>query len=66
VREAMHSAFLLRAIKASLEMVIVNARMLEVYEQIESELLEKVENILLNRRPNTTERLVDFAKENLR
>ena len=62
VREAMHSAFLFHAIKAGLDMAIVNAGMLEVYEEIEPELLEKVEDVLLNRRPDATERLVDFAE----
>jgi 5-methyltetrahydrofolate--homocysteine methyltransferase len=62
VREAMHSAFLYHAIKAGLDMAIVNAGMLEVYEEIDPELLEKVEDVLLNRRPDATERLVDFAE----
>jgi len=62
VREAMHSAFLYHAIKAGLDMGIVNAGMLEVYEQIEPELLIKVEDVLLNRRPDATEILVDFAE----
>lgn len=62
VREAMHSAFLFHAIKAGLDMGIVNAGMLEVYEEIEPELLEKVEDVLLNRRNDATERLVEFAE----
>ncbi len=62
VREAMHSAFLYHAIKAGLDMGIVNAGMLEVYEEIPKELLERVEDVLLNRRPDATERLVDFAE----
>ena len=62
VREAMHSAFLYHAIKAGLDMAIVNAGMLEVYEEIEPELLTMVEDVLLNRRPDATERLVDFAE----
>src|SRR5690606_20390501 len=62
VREAMHSAFLFHAIKAGLDMGIVNAGMLEVYEEIEPELLVKVEDVLLNRRPDATEILVDFAE----
>jgi len=62
VREAMHSAFLYHAIRAGLDMAIVNAGMLEVYEEIQPELLEKVEDVLLNRRPDATERLVDFAE----
>ena len=62
VREAMHSAFLYHAIKAGLDMAIVNAGMLEVYEEINPELLTMVEDVLLNRRPDATERLVDFAE----
>jgi len=62
VREAMHSAFLYHAIKAGLDMGIVNAGMLEVYEEIPKDLLEKVEDVLLNRRPDATERLVEFAE----
>ena len=62
VREAMHSAFLYHAIKAGLDMGIVNAGMLEVYEAIPAELLERVEDVLLNRRDDATERLVDFAE----
>ena len=61
VREAMHSAFLYHAIKAGLDMGIVNAGMLEVYEEIPKDLLERVEDVLLNRRPDATERLVEFA-----
>ena len=62
VREAMHSAFLYHAIKAGLDMGIVNAGMLTVYDDIDPELLERVEDVLLNRRPEATERLVEFAK----
>ncbi len=62
VREAMHGAFLKHAIEAGLDMGIVNAGMLEVYEEIEPELLVLVEDVLLNRRPDATERLVDFAE----
>ena len=62
VREAMHSAFLYHAIKAGMDMGIVNAGMLEVYEEIPKDLLELVEDVLLNRRPDATERLVDFAE----
>jgi 5-methyltetrahydrofolate--homocysteine methyltransferase len=62
VREAMHSAFLYHAIRAGLDMGIVNAGMLEVYEEIPKELLEHVEDVLLNRRPDATERLVTFAE----
>ncbi len=62
VREAMHSAFLYHAIRAGLDMGIVNAGMIEVYEEIDKELLERVEDVLLNRRPDATERLVEFAE----
>ncbi|GBF51993.1 B12-dependent methionine synthase [Leptospira ryugenii] len=61
VREAMHSAFLYHAIKAGMDMAIVNAGMLEVYEQIPKDLLELIEDVLLNRRPDATERLIDAA-----
>ena len=61
VREAMHSAFLYHAIKAGLDMGIVNAGQLEVYEEIPKDLLILVEDILLNRRKDATERLVEFA-----
>src|SRR5438874_2118632 len=63
VREAMHSAFLYHAIQAGMDMGIVNAGMLEVYEEIEPELKELVEDVLLNRRPDATERLVDFGEK---
>ena len=62
VREAMHSAFLYHAIQAGMDMGIVNAGMLEVYEEIEPELKTLVEDVLLNRRPDATERLVDFGE----
>jgi 5-methyltetrahydrofolate--homocysteine methyltransferase len=62
VREAMHSAFLYHAIQAGLDMGIVNAGQLEVYEQIPPDLLELVEDVLLNRRPDATERLIKFAE----
>ncbi len=62
VREAMHSAFLYHAIAAGLDMGIVNAGMLEVYEEIDPELKVLVEDVLLNRRPDATERLVDFGE----
>jgi 5-methyltetrahydrofolate--homocysteine methyltransferase len=62
VREAMHAAFLYHAIQAGLDMGIVNAGQLAVYEEIEPELREMVEDVLLNRRPDATERLVDFAE----
>src|SRR5690606_12120617 len=61
VREAMHSAFLFHAIRAGLDMGIVNAGMLQVYEEIEPTLKELVEDVLLNRRPDATERLVAHA-----
>ncbi|MFA6546483.1 MAG: methionine synthase, partial [Limisphaerales bacterium] len=63
VREAMHSAFLYHAIKAGMDMGIVNAGMLEVYEEIEPELKELVEDALLNRRPDATERLVAHGEK---
>ena len=63
VREAMHSAFLYHAIAAGLDMGIVNAGMLEVYEEIPKELLEKVEDVLLNRRSDATEILTDYAEQ---
>lgn len=62
VREAMHSAFLYHAIRAGLDMGIVNAGMIEVYDEIPKDLLEHVEDVLLNRRPDATERLVTFAE----
>jgi 5-methyltetrahydrofolate--homocysteine methyltransferase len=61
VREAMHSAFLYHAIRAGLDMGIVNAGQLTVYEDIEPELLERVEDVLFDRRPDATERLVEHA-----
>src|SRR5699024_7958327 len=60
VREAMHSAFLYHAIKAGLDMGIVNAGMLEVYEEIDPTLRNYVEDVLFNKDPEATERLVDF------
>jgi len=62
VREAMHSAFLYHAIQAGLDMGIVNAGQLAVYEEIPKDLLALVEDVLLNRRPDATERLVTFAE----
>ncbi|MFO0945549.1 MAG: methionine synthase [Planctomycetota bacterium] len=62
VREAMNAAFLYHAIHAGLSMGIVNAGQLEVYEEIPKDLLEKVEDVLLNRRPDATERLVEFSE----
>jgi 5-methyltetrahydrofolate--homocysteine methyltransferase len=63
VREAMHSAFLYHAIKAGLDMGIVNAGMVEVYDEIPKELLEHVEDVLMNRRSDATERLVTLADQ---
>ncbi len=62
VREAMHSAFLYHAIKAGMDMGIVNAGQLAVYDEIPKDLLELVEDVLLNRRPDATERLTAFAE----
>jgi 5-methyltetrahydrofolate--homocysteine methyltransferase len=63
VREAMHSAFLYHSIQAGLDMGIVNAGMLAVYAEVPKELLERVEDVLLNRRPDATERLIKFAED---
>ena len=62
VREAMHSAFLYHAIRAGMDMGIVNAGQLEVYDSIPKDLLERCEDVLLNRRDDATERLVEFAE----
>jgi 5-methyltetrahydrofolate--homocysteine methyltransferase len=62
VREAMHAAFLYHAIQAGLDMGIVNAGMLEVYQEIPPDLLTHVEDVLLNRRPDATERMLAFAE----
>ncbi len=62
VRESMHAAFLYHAIRAGLDMGIVNAGQLAIYQDIEPELLVRVEDVLLNRRPDATERLVNFAE----
>jgi 5-methyltetrahydrofolate--homocysteine methyltransferase len=62
VREAMHSAFLYHAIKNGMDMGIVNPAMLEVYDEIPKDLLERVEDVLLNRREDATERLLEFAE----
>jgi 5-methyltetrahydrofolate--homocysteine methyltransferase len=62
VREAMHAAFLFHAIRAGLDMGIVNAGQLAVYEEIEPDLRERVEDVLLNRRDDGTERLIEFAE----
>ena len=58
----MHAAFLYHAIRAGLDMGIVNAGQLAVYEDIEPELLERVEDVIFNRRPDATERLVEIAE----
>lgn len=63
VREAMHSAFLYHATKAGMDMGIVNAGMLEVYDEIPKDLLEKVEDVLLNRNPEATDVLIDYAEQ---
>ena len=63
VREAMHAVFLYHAIEAGLDMAIVNAGMLGVYDEIPKDLLERVEDVILNRRPDATERLVTFADD---
>jgi len=62
VREAMHSVFLYYAIKEGLDMGIVNPGMLQIYDEIEPELLQKVEDVVLNRHPEATERLIEFAE----
>jgi 5-methyltetrahydrofolate--homocysteine methyltransferase len=62
VREAMHSAFLYHAIKNGMDMGIVNPTMLEIYDQIPKELLDKVEDVLLNKNDNATEELLDYAE----
>lgn len=62
VREAMHSAFLYHAMQAGMDMGIVNPSMLEVYDDIPTDLLELVEDVILNRREDATERLIDFAE----
>jgi len=63
IREAMHSAFLFHAIKAGMDMGIVNASQLEVYEEIPKDLLERVEDVILNRRHDATERLIEIAEK---
>jgi 5-methyltetrahydrofolate--homocysteine methyltransferase len=62
VREAMHTSFLYHAIQAGLDMGIVNAGMIEVYEEVPKDLLKRVEDVLFNRRADATERLVDYAE----
>src|SRR4029079_12166808 len=63
VREAMNAAFLYHAIQAGLDMGIVNAGQLAVYEEIDKTLLEYVEDVLLNRRSDATERLVEYSEK---
>lgn len=63
VREAMHSVFLYYAIKAGLDMGIVNPGMLQIYDEIPKDLLEKCEDLILNRRPDATERMLEFAEQ---
>jgi len=63
VREAMHSAFLYHAVAAGMDMGIVNAGMVEVYEEIDKELLTRVEDVLFNRREDATDRLTDLAED---
>lgn len=63
VREAIHSVFLYYAIKEGMDMGIVNAGMLQIYEDIDAELLVHVEDVVLNRRPDATERMVEFAEK---
>jgi 5-methyltetrahydrofolate--homocysteine methyltransferase len=63
VREAIHAVFLYHAIRSGLDMAIVNAGMLGVYEEIPKDLLTRVEDVILNRRPDSTERLVAFAEQ---
>lgn len=61
VREAMHSVFLYHAIRAGLDMGIVNPGMLQIYDEIEPELLKRTEDLVMNRRPDATERLLQYA-----
>src|SRR5207247_3625903 len=61
VREAMHTAFLYHAIRAGMSMGIVNAGQLGVYEELEPQLRERVEDVIFNRRPDATERLIEVA-----
>ena len=62
VREAMHTAFLYHAVQSGMDMAIVNAGQLGIYDEIPPDLLERVEDVLLNRRPDATDRLVEFAE----
>ena len=63
VREAIHSVFLYHAIAAGLDMAIVNAGVLPIYDDVEPELRERVEDVVLNRRPDATERLLELAAQ---
>ena len=63
VREAMNSAFLYHAIQAGLDMAIINPSQLMVYQDIPADLLEKVEDVLLDRRPDASDRLIEFADQ---
>lgn len=63
IREAMHSAFLYHAIKAGMDMGIVNPGMLQVYDEIPQDLLDRVEDVILNKRPDATERLIEYAEQ---
>ncbi|MFQ5446254.1 MAG: methionine synthase, partial [Saprospiraceae bacterium] len=63
VREAMHASFLYHAVQAGMDMGIVNAGMMEVYEEVPKDLLERVEDVLFNRRAGATERLTEFAEK---
>jgi 5-methyltetrahydrofolate--homocysteine methyltransferase len=64
VREAMHSAFLYHAIKEGMDMAIVNPSMLQIYDEIPKDLLELVEDVIFNRRPDATERLIEYTEKN--
>src|SRR6185503_19719633 len=66
VREAIHAVFLFHAIKAGLDMGIVNAGALVVYDQVEPELRERIEDVVLNRRPDAAERLLEIAESHNR
>ncbi len=63
IRKALHSAFLYHAIQAGMDMAIVNAGMITIYDQIPANLLERVEDLLFNRRPDATDRLIAFARQ---
>lgn len=63
IREAMHSAFLYHAVQAGMDMGIVNPGMLQVYDEIPHDLLERVEDVILNRKPDATERLIEYAEK---